>query len=182
MRWRDLRFEKPTKADECSGQIIQKLTSGRICFWPAEDLRACVAWMPLSELPEPDLPGPIPDGWRPASHATDNRMEAMYWDHLNQKWVLVTSDIGGWSDDDCYIVPIDPPAPQYRPFANAAAFMPHADRWVKHKLQDFSSATVACTDSAVWLGSATIGTSYGDMCKDFTFADDGTPFGVLINS
>jgi hypothetical protein len=83
---------------------------------------------------------------------------------------------------DCTGWDWQPPKPEkkYRPFANAAEFMPHRGRWVKSELEDFSSAIVSCTDRAVWLGSATIGTSYGEMCKDFTFADDGTPFGVEV--
>jgi len=100
--------------------------------------------------------------------------EGETWNAYIDKELTHLPDCDGWD--------WQPPKPEkkYRPFANAAELMPHRGRWVKHKLQDFSSAIVACTDSAVWLGSATIGTSYGEMCKDFTFADDGTPFGVEV--
>ena len=102
MRWRDIRFEKPTEADKASGHIIQKLQSGRIFFWPAADIRGCVAWMPLSELPQPDLPGEIPDGWRAVDKwvdAFDTR--SMFW--LGGKWQPTQAKLA-WDRDYYYIV------------------------------------------------------------------------------
>ena len=67
---------------------------------------------------------------------------------------------------------------QYRPFANAAEFEPHRDRWIKRKNS---------------LGSASNFSGYGDkgvvmhgevftfdgLFLDHTF-DDGTPFGIEV--
>jgi hypothetical protein len=152
MRWRDIRFEKPTKKDELDGKIIQKLLNGTLCFWSASNLQACVAWMPVSELPQPDLPV-IPDGWRPVDQAVDaHDARAQYW--LSGKWRSTCRD-DDWDPDRDYIVPIDPPAPQYRPFASAAEFAPHRDRWISRAHSQFQDARggFRCTaydDSAIW--------------------------------
>jgi hypothetical protein len=59
MRWRDMRFEKPTEADaDGAGKILQLLSSGVVVRGGWNDLFRTVAWMPISELPSFD---PIPD-------------------------------------------------------------------------------------------------------------------------
>jgi len=232
MRWRDIRFEKPTEKD---GLILVKLHDGteRIWHWDMHAESRLKCWIPTSELPQPDLPGeipggwravdkavdkrdpkvlyrfwhkgkqeyvdsalsdqwfdddcyivpidppgPIPDGWRPADKAVDKkRTDEMFW--LNGAWRPTKRD-DTWDSGTAYIVPIEPPAPQYRPFANAAEFMPHAARQWRYKSShvivspaSFSSDAHNCDK---WQASMDE--------KEFVDLIDGkivaSPFGVLI--
>jgi hypothetical protein len=180
MRWRDIRFEKPTEKDgDGYGRILQSLCDGTIVREPWDEWTTVVAWLPICELRQPDLPGEIPDGWRPVDKAVDAfDTRSMLW--LGGKWQPTQAKLA-WDRDYYYIVPINPPAPQYRPFANAAEFMPHADRWLKEKLQeDFRATVCAFNDKGFWISGAMVSTTYADGFCIFEFAD-GTPFGVLIN-
>lgn len=63
MRWRDIRFEKPTAEDaDGNGDVLQLLDNGCIGVYNFRSLFHTLAWMPLSELPKfervPDLPEP----------------------------------------------------------------------------------------------------------------------------
>lgn len=50
MRWRDVRFEKPTASDSDDGmQILQLLEDGSIMTHDYDSLVGMVAWMPLLE-------------------------------------------------------------------------------------------------------------------------------------
>jgi len=79
---------------------------------------------------------------------------------------------------------------QYRPFANAAEFKPHRDRWVKIVSEDNNCGcqldegdiggerNIHGTNGysvCIWEGWLT----YSDAFKCFVF-DDGTPFGVEV--
>jgi len=183
MRWRDLRFEKPTEKDgDGAGDIIQLISRECVITAPWDDWDNTVAWMPVSELPEPDLPGPIPDGWRPVDKAVDAfDGRAKFW--FSKVWNLTCRE-NGWDPALCYIVPIDPPAPQYRPFASAAEFMPHADRWISRSFSicpDHAGGfrCSAFDDYGIWERDKR--TSYSELFREGRkFADDGTPFGVKI--
>jgi hypothetical protein len=183
MRWRDIRFEKPTEKDATAcGRILQRLFSGAVGIYSWHHHADMVAWMPLSELPQPDLPGPIPDGWRPVDQAVDKkRTDEMFW--LNGAW-RATSRNDTWDSEAYYIAPIDPPAPQYRPFASAAEFMPHADRWISRSFSicpDHAGGfrCSAFDDYGIWERDKR--TSYSELFREGRkFADDGTPFGVKI--
>jgi hypothetical protein len=57
MRWRDIRFEKPTKADR-KILVTQENGEKRFRVWHCLDgLDGVAAWLPISELRQPDLPG-----------------------------------------------------------------------------------------------------------------------------
>jgi len=114
MRWRDVRFEKPTEADaDENGEILQKLNPGAgfvSDHWT--DLSVCVAWMPLSELPKFDrIPNP-PEGWRFVDKEKEKPCEAKYWDKHKIEWIPRRSPKDDWMKYDAYIVPIDPPKPE----------------------------------------------------------------------
>jgi hypothetical protein len=185
MRWRDIRFEKPTEKDaDADGNVGQLLNSGEYIKDLYKELTHCVAWMPTSELPQPDLPGEIPDGWRAADKAVDAfDKRAKFW--FDREW-RITGSQSGWDSGCYYIVPIDPPAPQYRAFANAAEFMPHADRWITRSFSicpDHAGAfrCSAFDDYGIWERDKR--TSYIELTSEGRkFADDGTPFGVLIET
>lgn len=72
------------------------------------------------------------------------------------------------------------PEPQYRPFANAAEFAPHRDRWLRNKTGNMLSRPVGYSNEHVYfissVGSEYQG-SYQRLFANVTF-DDGTPFGV----
>lgn len=70
--------------------------------------------------------------------------------------------------------------PRYRPFANAAEFAPHRDRWVRLKSDTSMQMRVVCyNDRVVWIESDRVtGNRYGYVFDRFVF-EDGTPFGVL---
>jgi hypothetical protein len=125
---------------------------------------------------------PLPEvgeGYRLATEADASRRDRDMCD-VHGRWV--PAHVGIYASNYTYRVPIDPPAPQYRPFANAAEFMPHADRWLKEKLQeDFRATVCAFNDKGFWMSGAMVSTTYADGFCIFEF-DDGTPFGVLINS
>ena len=177
MRWRDIRFDKPTKEDgDEYGNVLQRFTDGIVVREQWDELTAVVAWMPLSELPQPDLPGPIPDGWRPVDKSVDAfRDDAKCWAGMSYGWSqTLNTHTKEYSADRDYIVPIDPPAPQYRPFANAAEWWPHRDRWVRNGLDRVK---------ACWFGQQDADARFKNGCVFLN--DDGTdaePFGVKVET
>jgi hypothetical protein len=180
MRWRDIRFEKPTEADaNDDNYIFQKLTSGRYTAWHWDSLADCIAWMPLSELPAFDrIPDP-PEGWRFVDKEKDARHDqAKFWNEETKHWGLVNPHLNHWLSTHAYIVPIDPPEPQYRPFANREeAMVRFDDRVVRKKSGNISRI------STVGKTSCRIGATLWDYDRafdEFTFAD-GTPFGVRVD-
>jgi hypothetical protein len=175
MRWRDIRFEKPTEADgdDC-GQVLQLLSDGSVGSYDYANDCDCIAWMPLSELPAFDpIPDP-PEGWRfvEAGEAFDKR--AKFWNQ--HKATFLEAGLDFYLDSNIYIVPIDPPKPpepQYRPFANAAEFAPHRDRWIRTPGQEVTNRVDYYSDRGV------NGMSFSVLLEDRTF-DDGTPFGFKV--
>jgi len=131
MRWRDIRFEKPTAADgDSNGSIVQMLTGGAICCDAWDDLSGAIAWCTTNELFTFDpIPDP-PEGWRFVQDGEAFDSRAKFW--LDRGWEETANDNrSGYNDSFVYIVPIDPPAPpepQYRPFKDAAEFAPHRDK------------------------------------------------------
>jgi hypothetical protein len=172
MRWRDLRFEKPTKED---GLVLVKDVAGGQWVFRHDQLgRNEICWLPVIELPQPDLPGPIPDGWRAVDKAVDKRDPTIYYRfwHEGKKEYVDSALSGQWFNDDCYIVPIEPPAPQYRPFATWQEWWPHRDRWVRWGLDRMKFC---------WRGPCRAAEHFDHGVLFMN--DDGTdaePFGVLI--
>ena len=72
------------------------------------------------------------------------------------------------------------PERKYRPFANAAEFEPHRDRWVKWKdHEEYFFRAISYHDSVVWLAAGReTAKTWDEAFLEFTF-DDGSPFGVL---
>ena len=80
----------------------------------------------------------------------------------------------GESDEKKIIVRKIPKTKQYRPFANAAEFKPHRDRWWKKTSGDDR------TYPPCYYNDSYHGGLHFDRCFiDRTF-DDGTPFGVEV--
>jgi hypothetical protein len=178
MRWRDVRFEKPTEADGDEwSRILILHKNGYFALVSHENASSGVAWIPTSELPAfTPIPDP-PEGWRFVEKGEAFDKRAKHWNCGQKQWVT-TGNLHGYSRDDIYIVPIDPPKPpepQYRPFANAAEFEPHENKWWRYK-SDLKSRHRRPYDfdddghaDEGWLVSLNL--------KEFT---DGTPFGVKV--
>jgi hypothetical protein len=178
MRWRDIRFEKPTEADgDKRGEIVQLLNNGRVCTADLNSMAFMVAWMPLSELPAFDrIPDP-PEGWRfvQADEAFDNR--AKYWNLVIESY-CDTLRHKLYQANYVYIVPIDPPKPpepQYRPFANAAEFEPHENKRWRYKCDSESTKRL----SVAYDDEEHHGKAWAAAFRDKVFAD-GSPFGVRV--
>jgi len=175
MRWRDVRFDKPTAAD---GRVLIKLKDGTEGFWHYNNSCEIVAWMPTSELPAFDrIPDP-PDGWRFRQEGEAFDRRAQHWNCSRKQWVT-TVNLDGYSRDGIYIVPIDPPPPpepQYRPFANAAEFEPHRERWWRYKNEIASRLRPASAYDHFG-----VGTESWNQCFAGRLFADGTPFGVRID-
>ena len=90
------------------------------------------------------------------------------------KWSSVESDSANY----VIIRKIEKPK-RYRPFANAAEFEPHRDRWLKQKSGngDHRIKTHSYNDRKHYTGD--IGDTWQTMFDDYEF-EDGTPFGVEV--
>lgn len=177
MKWRDIRFEKPTKKDADKDGNVFKLykdNSIGVCHYLVQ---GGVAWMPLSEFPR-FHPTPTPlDGYR---YVTDNNekpsQEAQYWDTILQRWGTRAYPGNPYDKSMTYIVPIKP---VYRPYANAAEFSPNRSRWLTSKeTKDHYAKAVAFNDENWYIGERPM--TYEDMLEDFTF-DDGLPCGIKVS-
>ena len=172
MRWRDIRFEKPTEADgDSSDNVFQLLCDGDVGSFEWDDLQNCIAWMPLSELPAFDrIPDP-PDGWRfvEKGEVFDDCAKAWH----SQTW-LACGNVGMYRPGWVYIVPIDPPKPKYRPFANAAEFAPYRDRWICTPGNNTVRRVEHYSDDHI------NGMTWESLFRNRTF-DDGSPCGVEVS-
>jgi hypothetical protein len=168
MKWRDIRFEKPTAADgDKVGKVLQLLCNGVVVTWPWNSLSGVVAWMPASELPDFDRVPDPPDGWRfvQAGEEFDERAKC-WWG----RW-LTAGNVGCYAAGKAYIVPIGLVKPKYRPFANATEFAPHRERWLKN------GSSCRRVDHYNELGVN--GMAWESLFRNRTF-EDGTPCGVKV--
>lgn len=116
----------------------------------------------------------VPDGWRLVAI---RRVK-------NGEWFIERAGrIELWKEPDdetsCWVHPviekIEQPK-QYRPFANAAEFEPHRDRWFKPKFPSYQCIrTTAYNDRGHWVGEES--DTWEQMFQNYIF-DDGSPFGV----
>jgi hypothetical protein len=175
MRWRDIRFEKPTEADgDEQSEILMLHSSGFRGFYPWTNAISCIAWMPTSELPTfTPIPDP-PDGWRFVEKGEAFDKRAKFWS-IDNEWIT-TDSLHTYSRSHTYIVPIDPPAPQYRPFANAAEFLPHRDKWWRYK----SMGGDEHNPPALFNNVFHCNQHWSDSFETKVFCD-GTPFGVRVD-
>jgi hypothetical protein len=181
MRWRDIRFEKPTEADgdKIHREVIIVCKNGyrrTRCWQEASDTDVSF-WMPLSELPDPPnrIPDP-PEGWRWADKSKPLDKRAKFWHQYEKRYVQQSLGSFSTAEHIIYIVPIDPPKPpepQYRPFANAAEFEPHRDRWIVNP----GSGTYRRIE--LYGDEGAMGMSWEGLFRNRTF-DDGSPFGVKV--
>jgi hypothetical protein len=171
--WRDTRRELPTKADADEfGMVLGLYSDGskRTCYMGCT--KTLVAWAPISELPAFDrIPDP-PEGWRFVQPGESFDFRCQVWDASVNQYRPRNYPRLPLTPGNTYIVPIDPPAPQYRPFANAAEFKPHRDKWwrVKTETEDACHPPHYYSDRYDW-----------QISFDTLVFEDGTPFGVRID-
>lgn len=86
------------------------------------------------------------------------------------------------SDVNCYRIK---PKPTYRPFANAAEFMPHANRFMTVNTSygtpsaEWYRANVI-NDTMMWFdGASRTAHKWDKLLRDYVF-EDGTPCGVKV--
>ena len=168
--WIDIRVRKPTAADADKewqkGKVLQLLDDNSVGLYAWGDRYRAVAWMPIPEFKP--LPDP-PEGFRYVQEQKPFDKRARFWSDLLKKWEITTNT--AYDHRMVYIVPIDPPALTYRPFANAAEFKPHRDKWwrVKGEPDDACHPPHYYSDSHNWQRSF----------ETLVF-EDGTPFGVKV--
>ena len=94
------------------------------------------------------------------------------------KWEKINGAIDFIAPADCYRVK---PEPVYRPFADAAEFAPHRDRWVMHiKAQIHICRRVSqYSDVAVLVDGQRL--EYSELLEQFVF-DDGSPCGIAVDN
>lgn len=68
---------------------------------------------------------------------------------------------------------------RFRPFANAAEFEPHRDRWIKRKSGNVDHRIKTHSYNNLKHYTGDIGDTWQAMFDDFEF-EDGTPFGVEV--
>ena len=117
----------------------------------------------------------IPDGWEFVRVGRVNRGEFFVDQFGNQQqWV---DDIKSAHSNYVIIRKIEKPK-QFRPFANAAEFEPHRDKWLKLKSHgDHRIKTHSYNDHKHYTGD--VGDTWQTMFDDYEF-EDGTPFGVEV--
>jgi hypothetical protein len=176
MRWRDIRFEKPTEADaDNHGRVLQLLDNGDVGVYHLESKYRTIAWMPMSELPAFDrIPDP-PEGWRFVEKGEAFDKRAKFW--FSRRWEN-THNLAVFDPHSVYIVPIDPPKPpepQYRPFANAAEFEPHKNKWWRYKSADSDEQIPPAL-----FNDKIHGVQYWQDSFENKVFSDGSPFGVKV--
>jgi hypothetical protein len=173
MRWRDIRFEKPTEADadELFSEVAFIRADGIKCVrnFQSFDGDDYVAWMPLSELPTFDRVPDPPEGWRfvEKGEPFDNR--AKFW--FSRRWEN-THNLAVFDPHSVYIVPIDPPKPpepQYRPY-NASELKQTIGKLVDGVSGYRAMITGACGDSVYCQGQRV---PSDQLLKNHTWTDGG---------
>lgn len=126
----------------------------------------------------------VPDGWR---------VVAIRKVKTGESFIGVLGKMEMWkgarNEESIYVYAVveriepEPPKPKYRPFANAAEFEPHRDRWVEYtspRKGDTSFYRITCyDDERVWLGPDNGGKTFTEAMEVLKF-DDGSPFGMEV--
>jgi hypothetical protein len=182
--WIDIRVRKPTATDANQNNYVQWLLANKnVCFLPWDWDFYCeppIAWMPIPEFKP--LPDP-PEGFRYVQEQEPFDKRARFWSDLLKKWEITTNT--AYDPRLTYIAPIDPPAPTYRPFADAAEFLPHSHRPLRStKSGRNHHIRVDIFNDDYWSLSGEYSNehSYAVMLDEYVFGDDGKPCGVKVEA
>jgi hypothetical protein len=134
MNWVPCKVRLPTEADaDKNGCVLVEYDDGErsLCLWERVH-RLDAAWLAIPEyVPLPDPP----EGYEVlADYDAEPIADAVYLRESGQWEVrnLMMCE-SPYPQQHIYAVPITPPEPQYRPFANADEFRPFRERWWRHK-------------------------------------------------
>ena len=173
MRWRDVRFEKPTEADgDCHGEVVTVLYDGRkvAINWDSTDiLDMAHFWCPMRELPDPpsripDPPAP-PEGYQVATDA-DSYDAMIFYCPIDRKWKPVPAKSGRKIEPGWYAVPAKL---QYRPY-NAAELKQTIGKLVDGVSGYRAMITGVCGDSVYCQGQRV---PSDQLLKNHTWTDGG---------
>ena len=114
----------------------------------------------------------IPDGWELVRIGKAKRGE-FYVDYRGEY-----CEYTGTDESANYVVIRKNPK-RYRPFANAAEFEPHRDKWIKRKSGNVDHRIKTHSYNNLKHYTGDIGDTWKAMFDDFEF-EDGTPFGVEV--
>lgn len=126
----------------------------------------------------------IPDGWELVRVGRIRRGE-FFVDYRGEYCYYTGTDES--SNVNCVIIRKIEKPKRYRPFANAAEFEPHRDKWIKRGDRSDAEETmpsgcfrvVAYNDHYFWTTDGCT-KNYADALEDGKKFDDGTPFGVEV--
>lgn len=117
----------------------------------------------------------VPDGWQLVRIGTPLYLE--WFLDADRKPTLANFDFS-----KCCLAIVErikPPEPTYRPFANAAEFEPHRDKWIYDpRFDDKKFRVIVYDDNMVWLNDK--GYEYWTLFESGTLFEDGSPFGVKV--
>ena len=118
----------------------------------------------------------IPDGWELVRIGRAKRGE-FFVGYLGRYCEYIAPDE---SSDANYVIirKIEKPK-QFRPFANAAEFEPHRDKWIKRKSGNVDHRIKTHSYNNLKHYTGDIGDTWQAMFDDYEF-EDGTPFGVEV--
>jgi hypothetical protein len=175
--WIDIRLGGPKESDaNLKGDVYWLFDGDRyeVFSWCGYKRRLFsqepIAWMPIPEFAP--LPDP-PEGWLYVQKQEPFDSRAKFLNRYTGEW---TSTINTAYDQRLgYIVPIDPPAPTYRPFANATEFDPFAMKPWRY-LVDLASVR---RPPAIYGDKSHSGNDWEQSLATKIFCD-GTPFGVEV--
>ena len=120
----------------------------------------------------------IPEGWELVRIGCP--VPSVDW-VLNQFGEPVLCSVGVSTKNYVVVRKVEKPK-TYRPFANAAEFKPHRDRWWMHPREpDKRFKPGDYNDQGVW-GLDRRHYDYQHLFECGTLFDDGTPFGVEVKS
>jgi hypothetical protein len=125
----------------------------------------------------------VPEGWELVRVGVVHHGEWRLMDDGSIRQWLTIGPSTGWA---VVLRKIEKPA-TYRPFANAAEFKPHRDRWLTRKDKsdpthlDGACRVVAYCDNHLWWADGRNSTYKEELDHGRCFDDDGTPFGVKID-
>ena len=123
------------------------------------------------------IPG-VPDGWRLVRIGLPKKGE-WFMDEDTGRTSVALFD---WSRGIRVILEKIEQPKKYRPFANAAEFEPHRDRWITHPEDEANGAfqVLEYDDTGIWANGMTEKMSYAIVFHNGLRFDDGTPFGVEV--
>jgi hypothetical protein len=120
------------------------------------------------------VPG-VPDGWELVRIGTPSKGE-FYLDNLCG---IAECKIPEYMSRNYVIVRKIEKPKRWRPFANAAEFKPHRDRWVRQVLDGLVFRCTSYGGGALVVYGSLLPT-FSEAFAQFVFDDDGSPFGVEV--